>query len=79
MQVVPRPFLFFAILLLAVGFSFMADVSDTVPRHDQVKVRCAWPAGDTSYKHWYVEDIGGAEDERQGAQASGHCVGVQAF
>ena len=41
MQVVPRPFLYFAILLLAVGFSFMADVSDTALRHDQVKVRCA--------------------------------------
>ena len=79
MQVVPRPFIYFAILLLAVGFSFLADVSDTAPGYDHAKVRCAWPAGDTSYKPWYVEDIGGAEDERQEMPASGRCVGIQAF
>ena len=79
MQVVPRPVIYFAILLLAVGFSFLADVSDTAPGNDYAKVRCAWPAGDTSYKPWYVEDIGGAEDERQEMPASGRCVGIQAF
>ena len=79
MQVAARPFVYFAILLLAVGFCFLADVGDIPPGHDHAKVRCAWPAGDTSYKPWYVEDIGGAEDERQDMPASGRCVGVQAF
>lgn len=79
MQVVPRPLLYFAILLLAVGLFLVADVSDTAPGYDYAKVRCAWPAGDSSYKPWYVEDIGGAEDERQESLASNLCVGIQAF
>lgn len=79
MQVVPRSFLYVAILLLAVGLFLVSDVSDTAPGHDYAKVRCAWPAGDSSYKPWYVEDIGGAEDERQEMPASGRCVGIQAF
>ena len=79
MQVAARPFVYFAILLLALGFCFMADISGVPTTHNHAKVRCAWPAGDTSYKPWYVEDIGGAEDERQEVLASGLCVGVQAF
>lgn len=79
MQVVPRQFAYIVILLLAVGFSFMSDMSDMAPENDYAKVRCAWPAGDTSHKAWYVEDIGGAEDERQEVLASNLCAGVQAF
>ena len=79
MQIASRPFVYAAILALTVGFGVLTDVSDVAPRDDHARVRCAWPAGDTSYAVWYVEDVGGAESERPKEQASGLCVGVQAF
>ena len=80
MQVAARPFVYFAILLLALGLLFHGGCRRRAAGPTiYVKVRCAWPAGDTSHKPWYVEDIGGAEDERQEVLASGRCVGVQAF
>ena len=78
MHITLRPFVYVAILVLTVGFNVLTDVSDTAPRHDQVKVRCAWPAGATSATPWYVEEVGGAESERPEGQASGRCVGIQA-
>ena len=79
MHIASRPFVYVAILVLTVGFSVLSDVSDMTPRGDHARVRCAWPAGDTSSAIWYVEDVGGAESERPKEQASGLCVGIQAF
>lgn len=79
MQVASRRLVYVAILVLAVGFSVLTDVSDIPPTYDQAKVRCAWPAGDTSHHAWYVEDVGGAESERPEGQSTDLCVGIQAF
>ena len=78
MHIISRAFVYIAILVLMVGFSVLTDASDMAPSHDQVGVRCAWPAGATSGNPWYVEDVGGAESERPEGQASGRCVGIQA-
>ena len=79
MQVASRRLVYVAILVLTVGFSVLTDVRDMTPTYDQAKVRCAWPAGDTSHRLWYVEDVGGAESERPEGQSTGLCVGIQAF
>jgi hypothetical protein len=75
MHIILRPVVYIAILVLTVGFSVLNDVSDMVPRQDQVKVRCEWPGGATTDTPWYVEEVGGAEAERPEGQASGRCVG----
>ena len=78
MHIASRPLVYVAIMVLMVGFSFLTDVNNMAPRPDQVKPRCGWPAGETNYIPWYVEEVGGAEAERPEGQPFGRCVGIQA-
>ncbi len=77
MRSTPRPLVYFAILILTVGFSVLTDVSDMAPRHDQTRVRCTWPAGVTSGTPWYVEEVGGAEAEKPEKQTSIRCASIR--
>ena len=77
MRSTPRPLVYVAILILTVGFSVFTDASDMAPRHDQTRVRCAWPAGVTSDTPWYVEEVGGAEAEKPENQTFSRCAGFQ--